>query len=483
MAQMPIRKCGFCNNAVAALFCEGCNQILCVDCIQNVHDKVPIFKDHEVVNINKEGNRLFRSIPVCEIHKSTFRYYCSKCDCLTCEECMTSTHNEHRTDKIKNIADARCQGVSQILDKLKTKVEINENKLKTIDTEHSSKITLECESYASKVEETVKELHDIIDRNKIIYMTKASDFKEIEKQDSNKKRSFFHRLYEESADRMLKFKNLMQESHDVSFFVEWKNLQADIEVINEETDQPLNGPNHMESFDKNSFTRAIIEEIDKQFIGSLQENDFRVNELQENDKLRNDVFETTFKDGNLDDCVICMDTLTEPMKLQCGHVFCAYCIGPHLKIKPVCPTCGAIQGIVIGDQPPGTMNVYSSSISVSGYPKCGRLDIEYHIHSGLQGADHPQPGKRFEGVKRTAYLPDNERGRQISQMLEVAFKRKLVFTIGNSRTTGKQGVVTWNDIHHKTNPNPGTQFGYPDETYLDRVMKELAAKGVTEKDI
>lgn len=34
-------------------------------------------------------------------------------------------------------------------------------------------------------------------------------------------------------------------------------------------------------------------------------------------------------------------------------------------------------------------------------------------------------------------------------MLEVAFSRKLVFTVGRSRTTGCEGVITWNYIHHK----------------------------------
>ncbi|XP_063409313.1 uncharacterized protein LOC134692736 isoform X2 [Mytilus trossulus] len=465
MAQIPVRKCGFCNKAVAALFCEGCHQTLCVDCKQNVHDKVPIFKDHAVVNINKEGNHVFKSIPVCEKHKSKFRYYCSKCDCLTCEECMTSTHNEHRTDKIKNVADARRERVKQILDKLKTKVEANENKVKTIDTEHSSQISLQCDSYVIKVEETAKELHDIIDRNKVIFMTKASDFKEIETQDSNKRRSFFHRLYEESTDRMLKYKNLMHESHDVLFFVEWKNLQTDIEVINEKTEQPLNSPKQMESFDKNSFTRTVIEEINDQVIS------------------RSDVLDTTFEDECLDDCVICMDTITEPMRLNCGHVFCVDCIEESLKIKPVCPTCGTVHGILTGNQPEGTMDIRTSMIYLSGYRNCETIVIEYDIHSGIQEKDHPQPGRRFDGITRTAYLPNNERGRQILKMLQVAFKRKLVFTIGCSRTTGKKGVVTWNDIHHKTNPNPNTKFGYPDETYFSRVIDELAVKGVTEKDI
>ncbi|KAH3787017.1 hypothetical protein DPMN_165136 [Dreissena polymorpha] len=68
-------------------------------------------------------------------------------------------------------------------------------------------------------------------------------------------------------------------------------------------------------------------------------------------------------------------------------------------------------------------------------------------------------------------------------MLRVAFERKLVFTIGSYRTTRKEDVITWNDIHHKTDHKPNTQFGYPDDTYLDRVTDELKVKGITEDDI
>jgi len=63
---------------------------------------------------------------------------------------------------------------------------------------------------------------------------------------------------------------------------------------------------------------------------------------------------------------------------------------------------------------------------------------------------HPAPGKPYSGISRQAYLPYNEEGKMICRMLKLAFKRKLVFTIGQSRTTGRDGVITWNDIHHKT---------------------------------
>jgi hypothetical protein len=85
------------------------------------------------------------------------------------------------------------------------------------------------------------------------------------------------------------------------------------------------------------------------------------------------------------DCVICMDKLTAPKKLQCGHIFCEECIGLQFKVKPVCPTCGSIQGIVTGDQPPGQIQMFSSRASLPGYPQCGRIHIVYTIYDGKQG--------------------------------------------------------------------------------------------------
>ena len=64
-------------------------------------------------------------------------------------------------------------------------------------------------------------------------------------------------------------------------------------------------------------------------------------------------------------------------------------------------------------------------------------------------------------------------------LLQVAFERRLIFTIGRSVTTGREDVITWNGIHHKTELGPSTSgHGYPDATYLERTLSELAAQGV-----
>lgn len=64
--------------------------------------------------------------------------------------------------------------------------------------------------------------------------------------------------------------------------------------------------------------------------------------------------------------------------------------------------------------------------------------------------EHPNPGVRYPGTDRVAYLPDSPEGNRVLRLLRRAFEQRLIFTIGTSMTTGMHNVITWNDIHHKT---------------------------------
>lgn len=92
---------------------------------------------------------------------------------------------------------------------------------------------------------------------------------------------------------------------------------------------------------------------------------------------------------------------------------------------------------------------------------------------------HPNPGEKYFGIQRTAFLPDNEEGREVLRLLRRAFQQKLIFTVGDSRVSGASNVITWNDIHHKTSQRGGPdRYGYPDPNYLKRVKQELKDKGI-----
>ncbi|XP_036242951.1 E3 ubiquitin-protein ligase DTX3L [Molothrus ater] len=181
-----------------------------------------------------------------------------------------------------------------------------------------------------------------------------------------------------------------------------------------------------------------------------------------------------------DECPICRDKIENKEILEkCKHAFCKTCIDIAMAYKQACPVCNAVCGVLIGDQPEGTMSTTTISSSLPGYPNCGTIQIDYDMNGGIQTSSHPNPGQAYGPAHRRAYLPDNEEGREILQLLRRAFKQKLIFTVGQSHTTGAQNVITWNDIHHKTAMVGGpTQFGYPDSSYLQRVRSELKAKGI-----
>lgn len=180
----------------------------------------------------------------------------------------------------------------------------------------------------------------------------------------------------------------------------------------------------------------------------------------------------------LEDCVICMESITDPEVLQCGHKFCKSCIKRSFEaFQPKCPSCGRLFGLMRGNQPKGTMTVTTSPRSLSGYEKHKTIVLLYSIPSGIQDERHPNPGQQYNGTQRQAYLPDNTEGREVCKLLRKAFDAGLVFTVGRSSTTGRDNQVIWNDIHHKTSEiGP---YGYPDPLYLMRVKEELKAKGIS----
>ncbi|XP_019640452.1 PREDICTED: E3 ubiquitin-protein ligase TRIM33-like [Branchiostoma belcheri] len=180
------------------------------------------------------------------------------------------------------------------------------------------------------------------------------------------------------------------------------------------------------------------------------------------------------------DCSICMSYITDPKSLPCKHTFCRKCIDTALSYKSQCPICGTIVGELKGNQPQGSMTwAIHLGTRLPGYENCEAIVISYYFPNGIQGPEHPNPGRSYKGTSRNAYLPHNDEGRELVQLLKRAFDNRLVFTIGTSVTTGATDTVIWNGIPHKTNTHGGASgYGYPDPGYLARLRQELAAKGI-----
>ncbi|XP_062446094.1 E3 ubiquitin-protein ligase DTX1 [Rhea pennata] len=210
-----------------------------------------------------------------------------------------------------------------------------------------------------------------------------------------------------------------------------------------------------------------------------------------------------------EDCTICMERLgacsgyegvlgrrgAKPELVgklgKCGHVYHLLCLvamynNGNRDGSLQCPTCKAIYGEKTGTQPPGKMEFHLIPHSLPGYGDSKTIRIVYDIPAGIQGPEHPNPGKKFtaRGFPRHCYLPDTEKGRKVLKLLIVAWERRLVFTVGTSSTTGESDTVVWNEIHHKTEFGSNlTGHGYPDPNYLDNVLAELLAQGVSEANL
>ncbi|OPL33018.1 hypothetical protein AM593_00619, partial [Mytilus galloprovincialis] len=181
-------------------------------------------------------------------------------------------------------------------------------------------------------------------------------------------------------------------------------------------------------------------------------------------------------DREKDTCPVCMEELASSELKQlsrCKHIFCEKCIEKCFIQTPACPVCNMVYGKLTGNQPDGIMiECFQKDIHLTGYKKCGVIKIFYSFLDGKQSflvynleismafiitelQGHPNPGKVYRGTKRTAYLPDNPEGQKVHRLLRRAFQQRILFTIGSSRTTGKEDVVTWNDVHHKTRTDGG----------------------------
>lgn len=194
-----------------------------------------------------------------------------------------------------------------------------------------------------------------------------------------------------------------------------------------------------------------------------------------------DAFISCKKQDCTDDCVICMESLSSSGRVvrlkECGHEYHRTCITDALKAQPWCPVCRAMIRKPQGTCPSGTMSISTSSIRCSGFSCSKSIVITYSMPSGTQMPYHDNPGQRFQGATRIAYLPDNDDGRKLLKRLKWAWMQGLTFRVGTSLTTHQPNCITWASIHHKTSPSGGTH-GFPDAAFFINCNGELDSCGV-----
>lgn len=187
--------------------------------------------------------------------------------------------------------------------------------------------------------------------------------------------------------------------------------------------------------------------------------------------------------GAHDECAICCSSLSEDdggdeqtcCQLECTHIFHQSCISQWFKERPECPTCKRHFGKIIGSQPrvgSMTYKVLPPGENLPGHDSCGIIVMQFRFPPGKddQGID-------FAERKERGFLPDDAQGRVVLALMRLAFRRRVLFGLGESMTLGIRRA-TFN-VHLKTSRTGGSaRHGYPDSEYFGRVLAELRSNGV-----
>ncbi|CAE7732081.1 rbn [Symbiodinium microadriaticum] len=161
-------------------------------------------------------------------------------------------------------------------------------------------------------------------------------------------------------------------------------------------------------------------------------------------------------------------------RLRCGHTYHMTCLRTWFQQKTRCPSCQQEFGKVVGKQPRlGTFSWHCENFTLPGHPDAVKtIVIQFMFPEGID-----DEGKSYAGRKPKGYLPCNAQGIILLELFKVAFRRRVMFGMGESMTFSSYRP-TFN-IHIKTSSSGGeTKHGYPDETYFQRSLGELKANGV-----
>ncbi|WP_067517387.1 hypothetical protein [Endozoicomonas ascidiicola] len=94
--------------------------------------------------------------------------------------------------------------------------------------------------------------------------------------------------------------------------------------------------------------------------------------------------------------------------------------------------------------------------------------------------DGVHEGKPYKGTNVFGFFPNNEEGKNVLDLLNKAFTKRILFEISPSAITGNDIVKIAGGITLKTSTTPNVERAdcYPDKQYLPDLKEKLAALGI-----
>ena len=194
--------CEMCSREKAEAFCRQCAEFICNDCVRS-HKNMKVFASHKVVTIEelKEGGA--KAIPVkeappsmCTDHDEQLKIFCFDCNHLICRDCIIYDHAGHKSEFVKKSATRYKKTLKESLAPL-VKIETNLSAATAEVEEVEGKISEQHEAVAGAIEQSFKQLHELLLKREKQLLDRASELKQ-QKVDNlgAQKKGFAHAISE-----------------------------------------------------------------------------------------------------------------------------------------------------------------------------------------------------------------------------------------------------------------------------------------------
>ena len=172
-------QCEMCSGDEMKAFCLQCAQFVCDQCLIS-HKRMKIFSEHKTVLLSElEDGDLKRIVleeyphQKCRLHHEPLKIYCFDCSCLVCRDCTVVDHSGHSYNFIDTVAP---DWKEKLIQRLQPLSEIKTNLSLALEQIHAVKSEIETQGklVADDIENSFKELHNIIENRKQELLQDAS---------------------------------------------------------------------------------------------------------------------------------------------------------------------------------------------------------------------------------------------------------------------------------------------------------------------
>ncbi|XP_063414115.1 myosin heavy chain, non-muscle-like [Mytilus trossulus] len=255
-AQTPTNSCVFCDNQ-GIFYCYDCKLAFCTPCRDN-HDKLPQSKTHSVTDLKSVNPSAVKLR--CELHKSEFTFFCTPCNTLVCNLCVTSDHKEHgmsgiieKSDEIKRLAKSKLSDMKSKLQNLSKAAEIT----KMIDI---PKMDDESKMAVAKIRSIENDVQKLISTKADIKVNEVQDEAQWKKEELQSAWNNKERIHRKQTSIYESLETLLSEEHAVSFLVSYQTLEREMCDLTSEANDDIE-PHHIQAPDLQGFLDETIHSL------------------------------------------------------------------------------------------------------------------------------------------------------------------------------------------------------------------------------